>query len=72
MSDNIITLDDHRERPEEPSTMVMQITVYDNGDGTLWLADMIETKEQFNWATAKVAEVVSTLLQEKADRTGEM
>lgn len=72
MTDKIIQLDDHRMKPDEPSEMLVQITVYANGDGTLWLGDSITSKEQFNWAASKIAEVTSTLLREKAVRSGEL
>jgi hypothetical protein len=72
MTDNIIKLEDHRQTPEEPTEMMVQITIYDNGDGTLWLHDFITGKEQFNWAAAKIAEVTGALLSEKAVRSGEL
>jgi len=68
----IILLDDHRPKPEEPRTLMAQISIYDNGDGDLWLADALTHKEQFNWLLMKIAEVSSTIVAEKATRTGEM
>lgn len=72
MTDKITRLDDHRKPPQAPAAMMLQITVYGDGDGTLWLSDSVTHKEQFNWAAAKVAEVVGALLAEKAQRSGEL
>lgn len=68
----VIRLDDHRPKAEEPRVMLAQLTVYDNGDGTCWLADSLEHKEQFNWLLMKVAEISAHIVREKAERTGEM
>ena len=69
----IIDLSERRKKAaEEEPTMMAQITIYDNGDGTLWLADSLYAKEQFNWLLAKVAEVSATVVEEKAIRTGEV
>lgn len=69
----VINLSERRKPPAEPERALMaQISVYDNGDGDLWLANFIATKEQFNWLLAKVAEVSAAVVREKADRTGEM
>lgn len=69
----VIDLSERRKQATEPEpTMMAQIAVYDNGDGTLWLADALYAKEQFNWLLAKIAEVSAAVVREKADRTGEM
>jgi hypothetical protein len=69
----VIDFTERRKKAPEPDpTMMAQITIYDNGDGTLWLADSLYAKEQFNWLLAKVAEVSAAVVREKADRTGEM
>lgn len=69
----VIDLSERRKKVAEPDRVMMaQITVYDNGDGTLWLADALYAKEQFNWLLAKIAEVSASVVREKADRTGEM
>jgi len=69
----VIDLSERRKRDAGADPMMMaQITIYDNGDGTLWLADALYAKEQFNWLLAKVAEVSGAVVQEKAERTGEM
>jgi len=72
MADRIVHLDDYRKPPQEPAAMMLQITVYEDGEGTLWLANSITHKEQFNWAAAKIAEVTGALLSEKANRSGEL
>lgn len=66
----IIKLADHRP-PDEPKTKVAQITVYGDGETTLWLSDSIEYAVQFNWLTAKIAEATSAILRDKSDRDGE-
>ncbi len=72
MTNSVTRLDDHRKKPEQPGEMMVQITIYDNGDGTLWLSDFVTDKEQFKWAAAKIAEVTGALLTEKAVRSGEL
>ena len=69
---NIVLLDDHRPKPDEPRTLIAQISIYDNGDGDVWLANALTHKEQFNWLLMKVAEASGVVVEEKATRTGEM
>lgn len=68
----VVVLADRRKPPQAPSEMMLQITIYDDGEGTLWLSDFFTQKEQFNWAAAKIAEVTTALIREKAARSGEM
>lgn len=70
MADEVIVLADYRKPPDEPGELMAQISIYSDGDGTLWLADAIGDKEQFNWLAAKIAEVTGAVLRTKAERCG--
>lgn len=66
----VIVLDERRPPKDEPRKVLIDVTVYDNGDVDLWLSNDVETPAQFNWATAKIAEGVAALLRTKAEVTG--
>jgi hypothetical protein len=71
MSNPVIILDDRRPKPPfEPEIMAVQITVYESGDVTVWLADAITEASQFNWLASKIAEGMTALLRQKAERSG--
>lgn len=68
MSDNIINLDSRRPK-EEDDRVMCEIVVYADGDVTLWLSNVLEEVEQFNWLFAKLAGATGAAFNEKRDRT---
>ena len=69
MTDNIIRLDDRRAKGPEDKRVMCEIIVYADGDTTLWLADFLESPEQFNWLLAKLAGATGSVFGEKVERT---
>lgn len=68
--DNKVVVFHRKERRMEPPRESMcEIVVYDNGDVSLWLADEVYTKEQFNWLFAKLAGSTSAIFGQKVERT---
>lgn len=65
--DNVVVLSERR--PEPPREPMCEISVYDNGDVTVWLGDYMETPEQFNWLLAKLASATGSVFNEKVART---
>lgn len=63
----VIVLDERR--PDPPREPMAEITVYDNGDVTIWLSYGLGTPEQFNWALAKMAEASAVILEKKVEVT---
>lgn len=61
----IIVLADHREKPEKPEVELCGIQVFNTGRVTLWMNYDLETKEQFNWLIAKLAEVTGAVVDVK-------
>jgi hypothetical protein len=67
--DNVISLKDRRPPEPEDNQVMCEITVYADGDTTFWLSNDIAEVAQFNWLAAKLAAVMGTLIDEKAERT---
>lgn len=68
--DKVIALFGNRRDLEPPREVMCQISVYDNGDVTVWMSDDMYTKDQFNWLFAKLAKASGAVFGEKMDRTG--
>ncbi len=67
---DVIQIADFRKPPkDELSVPMLQITVYDDGDVTLWVANYLTDAAQFNWAASKIAEATARLLAVKAERS---
>lgn len=71
-SGKLVSLDKVREERAVPASIMAQITVYSDGEGTLWIDDSMVWKEQFNWLLAKIAEISGAILREKGERSGEV
>ena len=69
MASKIITLDDYRVKPDGPVSLMCEVSVYDNGDVTVWLSDEIDSVEQFNWLFAKLAGATGSLFSQKVIKT---
>lgn len=69
MSDNVISLLERRPKDPSDDRVMCEIVVYADGETTCWLADYMETVDQFNWLLAKLAAGSSAVLDAKADRT---
>ncbi len=52
-------------KAEEPEVELCAITIQNSGRVTLWLSYDLETKEQFNWLIAKIAEVTGAVVDVK-------
>lgn len=68
MSERVVKISDYRKEPPiENMIPLIEIVLYENGDTTLWMEgiEYFETNDQFNWAVARIADAVSSLLDEK-------
>lgn len=72
MSDNVISLSERRPPEPRDDRVMCEIIVTADGETTLWLSDVFETPEQFNWLLAKLASVGGTLIDTKIERTKQL
>lgn len=72
MTDRVIILAEYRPKPpdNDDREVMLEMSVYANGDGTLWVANRLQTTEQLNWAIAQMADCLAALVRTKAERTG--
>ena len=71
MNDNVIPFPEKKVKDDDPilSTELVTISIMGNGDVSVWVHDFVETRAQFNWLFAHIAQASAALLHTKADRT---
>jgi hypothetical protein len=68
----IVILAERRKEPQEPAGVMAEVTIFSDGEGTIWVSDNLVTTEQFNWLMAQLADIAHTALLIKGERTGKI